>query len=97
LAPFVLVVSNDLVEDSDLTKPDVPDDAVLTDLTIPLEAFANTRTSRGRLAGGTEKKVSIPVSMSWWLSRPIQILLHQQSEGRNEKNQNQNRDQIERV
>jgi hypothetical protein len=129
LAPFVLVISNDPDEDPDVAKVDVPDDAALTDLTIPIQAFANTRTSRGRLAvdqleevmdgitaskcgddtahvrvwpqfrpapaGAGEKKVSIPVSMSWWLSRPIQILLHQQTEG--DKNQNQNQDQIERV
>jgi hypothetical protein len=129
LAPFVLVVSNDPDEDPDLTTVDAPDDAALTDLTIPIEAFANTRTSRGRLAvaqleevmdqinaskcgddtahirvwpqfreanfGSGEKKISIPVSMSWWLSRPVQILLHQQTEGG--KNQNQNQDQIARV
>jgi hypothetical protein len=128
LAPFVLVVSNDPDENPDLTKADVPDDAPLTDVSVPIEAVANTRTSRGRLAVGQleammdsitssncgddtahirvwpqfrgasiddEKKVSIPVSMSWWLSRPIQILLHQQTEGI--KNQNKNLDQIERV
>jgi len=33
--------------------------------------------------------------MSWWLSRPIQILLHQQTE--EYKNQNKNPDQLERV
>jgi hypothetical protein len=131
LAPFVLVVSNDPDEDPDLTKVDVPDDVALTDLTVPISAVANTRTSRGRLAvdqleavmdgitsstcgddtahirvwpqfrpskfSGGDKKVSIPVSMSWWLSRPIQILLHQQTEAPTEKNQNQNQDQIERV
>jgi hypothetical protein len=129
LAPFVLVVSNDPEENPDLAKVDVPDDVALTDISIPIEAVVNTRTSRGRLAvgqleavmdgitasncgddtahirvwpqfrpapiGGGEKKVSIPVSMSWWLSRPIQILLHQQTEGT--KNQNKNQDQIERV
>ena len=37
---------------------------------------------------GEEEKISRPVSMSWWLSRPIQILLHQQAE--ETKNQNKN-------
>lgn len=46
-------------------------------------------------ASGEEKNISRPVSMSWWLSRPIQILLHQQTEGT--KNQNKNEDQIERT
>ncbi len=128
LAPFVLVISNDPDEDPDLTKVDVADDAVLADISVPIAAVANTRTSRGRLAvgqleaamdslagrdcgGGTahvrvwprfEQKangelenVSRPVSMSWWLSRPIQILLHQQTE--EYKNQNKNPDQLERV
>ena len=45
--------------------------------------------------GGEAEKISRPVSMSWWLSRPIQILLHQQTE--DTKNQNKNQDQIERV
>jgi hypothetical protein len=128
LAPFVLVISNDPDEDPDLTKVDVADDRVLADISVPIAAVANTRTSRGRLAvgqleaamdsvagrdcgGGTahvrvwprfEQKangelenVSRPVSMSWWLSRPIQILLHQQTE--EYKNQNKNPDQLERV
>jgi hypothetical protein len=46
-------------------------------------------------ASGEKKNISRPVSMSWWLSRPIQILLHQQTEGT--KNQNKNEDQIERT
>ena len=129
LAPFVLVVSNDPDDDPDLATVDAPDDAALSDLSIPIEAFVNTRTSRGRLAvdqlearmdaidaskcgddtahvrvwpqfrevasGFGTKKISIPVSMSWYLSRPIQILLHQQTEGG--KNQNQNQDQLARV
>ena len=33
--------------------------------------------------------------MSWWLSRPVQILLHQQTE--QYKNQNKNPDQLDRV
>ena len=52
LAPFVLVVSNDPDEDPDLTKVDVADDAVLADISVPIAAVANTRTSRGRLAVG---------------------------------------------
>jgi hypothetical protein len=36
------------------------------------------------------KKVSRPVSMSWWLSRPIQVHLHQQVEESKSQNQNQN-------
>ena len=128
LAPFVLVISNDPDEDPDLTKVDVADDAVLADVSVPIAAVVNTRTSRGRLAvgqleaamesvaepdcgGGTAhirvwprfqqtangdlENVSRPISMSWWLSRPIQILLHQQTE--ENKNQNKNPDQIERV
>ena len=43
--------------------------------------------------GGGEKKVSRPVSMSWWLSRPIQVHLHQQME--DEKSGNRNQDQTE--
>jgi hypothetical protein len=35
------------------------------------------------------KKVSRPVSMSWWLSRPIQVHLHQQVEESKSQNQNQ--------
>jgi hypothetical protein len=46
-------------------------------------------------ANGELENVSRPVSMSWWLSRPIQILLHQQTE--EYKNQNKNPDQLERV
>jgi hypothetical protein len=128
LAPVVLVISNDPDEDPDLTKVDVADDAVLADVSVPIAAVVNTRTSRGRLAvgqleaamesvaepdcgGGTAhirvwphfqqtangdlENVSRPISMSWWLSRPIQILLHQQTE--ENKNQNKNPDQIERV
>ncbi|MGB6418596.1 MAG: hypothetical protein WBF50_18620, partial [Pseudolabrys sp.] len=128
LAPFVLVISNDPDEDPDLTKVDLADDAVLADVSVPIAAVVNTRTSRGRLAvgqleaamesvaepdcgGGTAhirvwprfqqtangdlENVSRPISMSWWLSRPIQILLHQQTE--ENKNQNKNQDQIERV
>jgi hypothetical protein len=46
-------------------------------------------------ANGKLENVSRPISMSWWLSRPIQILLHQQTE--EYKNQNKNPDQLERV
>jgi hypothetical protein len=46
-------------------------------------------------ASGEVENVSRPVSMSWWLSRPIQILLHQQTE--QYKNQNKNPDQLDRV
>jgi hypothetical protein len=42
-----------------------------------------------RLDGSLEK-VSRPVSMSWWLSRPIQVHLHQQLEEKKSGNQNQN-------
>src|SRR5262249_56241880 len=52
LAPFVLVISNDPDEDPDLTKVDVADDRVLADISVPIAAVANTRTSRGRLAVG---------------------------------------------
>jgi hypothetical protein len=122
LAPFVLVISNDPDENPDLNPAEAPDAAVLTDVTIPLEAVSNTRTARGRLAvaqleaqletampgcgpntahvrvwpqfetppGGGLKKVSRPVSMSWWLSRPIQVHLHQQVEESKSGNQNQN-------
>jgi hypothetical protein len=126
LSPFVLVVSNDPEESPDFRRADAPDDAALTDFSIPIEAVANIRTSRGRLAvaqleatmgnmlpkcgvntahirvwpeyrvsglPGAAKKVATPVSMSWWLSRPIQVLLHQQTEGN--KDQNQNGDQID--
>jgi hypothetical protein len=129
LTPFVLVVSNDPDEDPDLTSIDAPDSVTFSDISVPIEAFANTRTARGRLAlyhlqslmdsvtasacgddtaqirvwpqyrqtSGAEadKKISRPVSMSWWLSRPIQILLHQQTE--NAKNDNQNQEHIARV
>jgi hypothetical protein len=40
--------------------------------------------------GGSSKKVSRRVSMSWWLSRPIQVHLHQQVEESKSGNQNQN-------
>jgi hypothetical protein len=36
-----------------------------------------------------EEKISRPVSMSWWLSTPIQIHLHQQTELGRSRNQNQ--------
>lgn len=42
-----------------------------------------------------DTKVSRPVSMSWWLSKPIQILLHQQTEGT--RNQNQNHAEVEKT
>lgn len=45
-------------------------------------------------AGG-KKKTSLPVSLSWWLSTPIQIHLHQQTEGA--KNQNENTDEIRKT
>jgi hypothetical protein len=129
LAPFVLVISNDPDEEPDLNKVDVPDAVVLTDVLIPIEAIANARTGRGRLAvqqlnaaldqltktscgpdtahirvwpqyrqpvlGGSQEKTSRPVSMSWWMSSPIQIHLHQQTEGG--KNQNKNQDEIAKV
>ena len=38
---------------------------------------------------GGDTKVSRPVSMSWWLSRPIQVHLHQQIEGEKSGNRNQ--------
>lgn len=37
----------------------------------------------------SEKKISRPVSMSWWLSTPIQIHLHQQTEETRSNNKNQ--------
>ena len=46
-------------------------------------------------AGNGEEKKSRPVSMSWWLSTPIQIHLHQQTEG--VKNQNKNADEFEQT
>jgi hypothetical protein len=45
--------------------------------------------------GGSQEKTSRPVSMSWWMSSPIQIHLHQQTEGG--KNQNKNQDEIVKV
>ena len=129
LAPFVLVISNDPDENPDLNRIEVPDTVFLTDVSIPVEAIANTRTGRGRLAvlqlnsvldlltrsscgadtahvrvwpqyverasGGSEEKTSRPVSMSWWLSTPVQIHLHQQTEG--VKNQNQNGSEMEKT
>lgn len=46
-------------------------------------------------AGDKKKKESLPVSLSWWLSTPIQIHLHQQTEG--VKNQNENSGEIEKT
>jgi hypothetical protein len=46
------------------------------------QAAAETKTDKGR-------KISRPVSMSWWLSTPIQIHLRQQTEGSRSDNQNQ--------
>lgn len=43
--------------------------------------------------GDSKEKRSLPVSMSWWLSTPVQIHLHQQTEG--VKNQNSNGSEIE--
>jgi hypothetical protein len=43
--------------------------------------------------GDSKEKKSLPVSMSWWLSTPVQIHLHQQTEG--VKNQNSNGSEIE--
>jgi hypothetical protein len=45
--------------------------------------------------GGKEKKTSLPVSLSWWLSTPIQIHLHQQTEG--VKNQNENSSEMKKI
>jgi hypothetical protein len=45
--------------------------------------------------GDKKKKTSLPVSLSWWLSTPIQIHLHQQTEG--VKNQNENSGEIEKT
>jgi hypothetical protein len=42
-----------------------------------------------------DTKESRPVSMSWWLSMPIQIHLHQQTEGT--RNQNQNHAEVEKT
>jgi hypothetical protein len=129
LAPFVLVISNDPDEDPSLNRLAVPDPVFLTDVSIPIEAIANARTGRGRLAvqqlnavldvltqsscgpdsahvrvwpqyhqsgeGKAEKKTSRPVSMSWWLSTPIQIHLHQQTE--DTKNQNENNGELEKT
>jgi hypothetical protein len=128
IVPFVLVISNDPDENPDLNRIDVPDTVFLTDVSIPIEAIASTRTGRGRLAvlqlnatlgqlndpscrrantahvrvwpqyapaGNGEKKTSRPVSMSWWLSTPVQIHLHQQTEG--VKNQNKNADEFEQT
>jgi hypothetical protein len=44
-------------------------------------------------SGDSKEKKSLPVSMSWWLSTPVQIHLHQQTEGT--KNQNMNQGEIE--
>jgi len=127
LAPFVLTISNDPDEDPDLNRLAVPDPAWLTDVSIPIEAIANARTGRGRLAvqqlnavldvltqascgpdtahvrvwpqyrekAGSEEKTSRPVSMSWWLSTPIQIHLHQQTE--DTKNQNENAGELTKI
>ncbi|HET9715046.1 MAG TPA: hypothetical protein VFP60_02575 [Pseudolabrys sp.] len=128
LSPFVLVISNDPDENPDLNRLEVPDSVLLTDVSIPIQAIANTRTGRGRLAvqqlnsvldiltrsscgddtahvrvwpqyrteaDGSEEKTSRPVSMSWWLSTPVQIHLHQQTEGT--KNQNQNGGELAKV
>jgi hypothetical protein len=46
-------------------------------------------------SGGAKEKKSLPVSLSWWLSTPIQIHLHQQTEG--VKNQNENGSEIEKT
>jgi hypothetical protein len=43
----------------------------------------------------SDRKVSRPVSMSWWLSTPIQIHLHQQTALR--KNQNQNDEDLGKI
>ena len=46
-------------------------------------------------ASDKKKKESLPISLSWWLSTPIQIHLHQQTEGT--KNQNENKDEIQKT
>jgi hypothetical protein len=51
---------------------------------------------------GDTKKVSRPVSLSWWLSTPLQVHLHQQLESTNKnlettKMENPNRDAIEKT
>src|SRR5262249_4933446 len=53
-------------------------------------------------AGGDAKKVSRPVSLSWWLSTPLQVHLHQQLENTKKnlettKMDNPNRDPIEKT
>ena len=52
--------------------------------TAHIRVWPQYETPRG------DKKVSRPVSMSWWLSRPIQVHLHQQVEESKSQNQNQN-------
>ena len=52
--------------------------------------------------GNAEKKVSLPVSLSWWLSTPLQVHLHQQLESTQKnlettKMASPNRDAIERT
>jgi hypothetical protein len=122
LDPFVLVVTNDPEVPLDLpARPvDVSATQVLTDLTAPLSAIANTREARGTLSvqqmrallgdiragcGGPstahirvwpqfenapaptcqDLKSKVPlrdktraVSLSWWLSRPVQFHLFDQ-------------------
>ena len=74
----------------------MPCSAVLTNPpaapTRPTSACGRNMSSR---MPATRRRKSLPVSMSWWLSTPIQIHLHQQTEG--VKNQNENSSEIEKT
>jgi hypothetical protein len=57
------------------------------------DAACGAQTARVRVwpqfsNDGGDRKISRPVSMSWWLSQPIQIHLHQQTEPGRSQNQN---------
>jgi hypothetical protein len=119
LQPFILVISNDprLAEAKSVKKPPQeqtvrrkPDSLLLTDVSAPITAFANTRNARGVLAVAditaildfhhqevcnvahiqvrgepdpTDPTRARDLSWSWWLSKPVQIYLHEQTNAKN--------------
>jgi patatin-like phospholipase len=106
LKPFVLVISNDprLEEANALQESSKRDRLLLTDVSAPIIAVANTRNARGVLGvaevtaildyyqpevcnlahiqvqGERDASGGIrDLSWSWWLSKPVQIYLHEQT------------------
>jgi hypothetical protein len=119
LAPFVLILSNDPLEDPTVKLPQQQHIVLLPDLAIPLEALGSNRVAESRLAlahleqqletimpgcGANYSHIHVwpqfepdgrlndvsGTAINWWLSRAMQVYLHQQLEEAKSGNQNQN-------